>query len=111
MGSTRRYHVDATWCDGYVELEYHEIEPLTPEHAARLIERGMLRADDEPVGRVKIGEMRVTEPRLMTPKRVKIAGRAWLAEHAEGPALEIEWQFGSRELLEALARLEAAVNA
>lgn len=107
-----RYHIDATWNDGYVELEFRWAAPLTPEHAAHLTEAGMLRADDEPVSQVQLGQLRITEPMQMTTKRVRAAAVAWLAEHAGYTDTDsYEMLLAVRGTLDALERLEAAVGA
>lgn len=105
----RRYHIEATWHDGYVEIELDRIAPLTPAQHQRMLDTGMMRPDDDPVARTEIGRIRVTDPAAMTPKRVRRAALAWLAEHAgmtDDDSYEL--QYAVRTDLDALARLEAS---
>jgi len=106
-----RFYVEETWRDGGVDVTLFRVEPFPAEHAARMIERGMLKPDDEPVGPVKRGEFTVTEPMAMSPKRVRRAALAWLAEH-EGmtEADSVEIQVGTAAALEVLARIEEMVG-
>lgn len=111
-----RYRIDATWKlddgDPSVHLAFEKIEPLEPDHAQHLATVGMLRADDDPVGRVDIGELTITELGEMTPKRVRRAGLAWLAEHAGmRPEDSYELHTVTQDGRELLARIEAAVSA
>lgn len=105
-----RFYVEETWGDGGVEVVLYRIAPIRPEHAAHMRERGALGPDDEPVGRVQIGEFTVDYPDGGFPKKVRRAALDWLVEHAgmtDADSIEIQlWTNGLRELLE---RLEAAV--
>lgn len=108
----RRFHIEATWHDGYVEVQLDRIAPLNPEQHWRMLERGMMKPDDDPVGRTEIGRFQLTEPMQMTPKRVRRAALEWLAEHAgmtDDDSYEL--QLAVHDHLEVLARIEAAVNA
>lgn len=107
-----RFNVQETWREHGVDVELYRVQPLEPGHAARLIERGMLKADDEPVGQFKIGEFTIGYPEGGFPKKVRRAALAWLAEHAgmtEADSVEI--QLSTDGVDEVLARLEAAVSA
>lgn len=108
----RRFHIEATWHDGYVEVALDHIEPLDPEHHQLLLERGMMKPDDDPVGRTEVGRIQLTEPTQMTPKRVRRTALTWLAEHAgmtDDDSYEL--QLAVHDHLEVLARIEAAVSA
>jgi hypothetical protein len=108
----RRFHVDATWRDGAVEVTLDRIEPLDPQQHQRMLQRGMMKPDDDPVGRSEIGRIEITEPRQMTPKRVRRAALDWLAEHAGmSDDDSYEMQIAVKSDLDALTRLEAALDA
>ncbi len=102
-----RFRIEATWHDDRVDLCFERCVRLEPDHAARLRARGMLGPDDDAMASTPIGEMAVTEPRKMTPKRVRRAGLDWLAEHAGMIADDsFELQIAVQGDLEALTRLE-----
>lgn len=106
------FHIEATWRDGGVDVECYRIEPLTPEHAARLVEVGMLKPTDEKLTQVKVGEFVVPYPDGGFPKRVRRAALDWLAEHAGYTHADtFELQMWTGEVKETLARLEAAAAA
>lgn len=107
-----QFYIEETIGPDGAEVVLHRVEPLAPDQAQRLIARGMLKPDDEPVGRTQIGAFTVDYPDGAFPKKVRRAALAWLAEHAgmtEADSVEI--QLATREGLELLARIEAAVSA
>lgn len=107
-----RFYAEATWRDGGVDVECYRIDPLPPDRAARLIERGMLKADDEQVGQVKVGALVVDYPDGGYPKRVRRAIAEWLAEHAGyGDGDSIDILMSTEDVRGLLERLEAAVSA
>jgi len=111
-----RYRIDATWRlddgDPSVRLEFEKIERYDEAQQARLVAVGMLRPDDDPVGRASIGELVVTELADMTPKRVRRTALAWLAENAGmRPEDSYELHTATQDAREVLARIEAAVSA
>lgn len=105
----RRFRIEATWHDGpEVRVEFERIESLSAEQVARMRASGMLRADDEPVGGLHLGQLVIEDPIAMTPKRVRRMALRWLAENAGMTETDsYEMQIAVRADLEALARLEA----
>lgn len=105
----RKFHIEATWRETGVQVQMDRIIPVPPEQAARMIERGILRADDEPVAREQIGEITITYPEGGIPKRVRRAALDWLTQHAGMTDDDTyELHVAVHADLEALARLEAA---
>lgn len=107
----RRFHIEATWFNDCVEVELDRITALGADERRRMLERGMLKPDDDPVKRRGIGRLRITEPTQMTPKGVRRAALTWLTEHAEMTDDDsYEMQLAVHDHLKILARLEAAVT-
>lgn len=101
-----RYRISLTWHDDHVEVVFDAMVPTDAQHAAHLVEVGIFRANEEPLVRRQVGELRLTE---MLPKQVKQAARAWLFEH--DPAVhEIEWQIAVKTDLDTLERFAARVG-
>ena len=106
-----RFYVEETWRDGGVDVELYRVKQMTPEQAARMIERGMLRPDDEQFERVQIGEFVVDYPDGGFPKKVRRAALDWLTEHAgRTDADSIEIQIATKDALEVLDRITAAFS-
>lgn len=109
-----RYKIDATWDeqDGapVVKLEYARLTALEPEHFQRLVAASSMHPDDEPQAWDVIGEEAVTDPVLMTPKRVRARALEWLREHAGMvPDDSFELYAWVRATRDVLAEIEAAV--
>lgn len=110
-----RFKIDATWgedVDGapVVDLEFARLEAIDDIAFTQMVSVGHMRPDDEPVVWDVLGEDRVTDLLLMTPKRVRAAALTWLAEHAGmmgADSFELYvWQRAGRDALE---RIEAAL--
>ena len=107
-----RFYIEATWQTGGVAVEMDRVVPLTPEQAQRMIDRGMLKPDDDPITLRKVGELTVPYPDGGFPKRVRRTALDWLREH-EGmtEADSFEFLLATDDAREVLARVEALVSA
>jgi hypothetical protein len=107
-----RFYIEATWRSDGVAVEMDRVEPLTPERVQRMIERGVLRTEDDRLVRRRVGELTVPYPDGGFPKRVRRAALDWLAEHAGmTEADSFELQMATDDARQVLARLEALVSA
>ena len=107
-----RFYIEETFGPDGARVELHRIEPIDPAQAARLIARGMLKADDERTASRKVGEFTLDYPAGGFPKKVRRAALEWLREH-EGmtDADSFEIQIATQDAREVLARIEAALSA
>lgn len=104
-----RFYIEATWQDDGVDVRLYRDEPANAVRAAHSRVVRALKPDGDEAARRRIGEFRVTQRWEMSPKSVRRASLAWLAEHAAMTGDDsFEMQLAGHADLRGLARLEYA---